>query len=271
MTLSVSGQTNGWRMERERIERLLPPGYAVNVYNPCGDIRCRKLKDHNVAVFAVVQTPPNALLSPQITLSESAQAVHVCVVPPPAPPGEAASATPRVDLTVYIPADAPLNLSTIHGIIEAKGIRQAVVAETESGSVTVHTSGPLAITTTSGSITAILKSKEPWSHPVSVESVTGDISLRLPRYPDIVARLRSAGRISVDYSTQVQSAHDSHIKQITARISEGRSGTRGWWGRLFSRIVHPARPVHSMQLHSQRGDIDLMHHFPDWRGGEQGD
>jgi hypothetical protein len=268
--LPAVAQTNGWSMERLRIEKLLPDGYALNVFNPCGDIRCRTLKDRNVAVFAVVQTPPGATASPEVTMVESDGAIHVTVTPPRSAHQAGSGRPPRVDLTVFIPAGVALNFAGVHGLVEARGSGPAVI-ETESGKVSARVSGPLTVTTQSGSVSAMIRTGDRWSQPVDIRTVTGDISLRLSRYADVVALMRSAGRISSDYSTRVRQAPISHIKNVTARISEARNGRRGRWGRLFNRLLHPIRPVHTVSLHSDRGRIDLMSHFPDWQGGKRND
>ncbi|MBL7076381.1 MAG: hypothetical protein ISS31_02815 [Kiritimatiellae bacterium] len=246
------------------MEKPLRAGHAVNVFNPCGDIRCRKLKDRNVAVFAIVQTPPGALTPPEVTMVESDGVMHVTVTPPCVKgPGQ-----PRVDLTVFVPSGAPLNFATVDGLVEARG-SEPVVIETESGQVNARVSGPLSVTTQSGAVNVMVRTSERWSQPVDIRTVTGDIHLRLPRYADVRARMRSAGRVSCDYSTRVEQAQSSHIKQVASRISEACRSTRGWWGRLIGRTLHPARPVHTVSLYSDRGRIDLLKHFPDWQGGEE--
>jgi len=255
-------------MDRLRLEKLLPDGYAVNVFNPCGNIRCRTLKDRNVAVFAVVQTPPGAVASPQVTMVASDGAMHVTVTPPSPATSAGAGPNPRVDLTVFVPAGVALNFSSVHGLVEARGSGPTVI-ETESGTVNARVTGALTIATESGAVNASVRKGNRWSQPVDIRTTTGDISLRLPRYADVIARMRTAGRVSCDYSTHVQQAADSHIKNVTTRISEGRHRTRGWWGRFFARLLHPTRPVQTVSLHSDRGRIDLLRHFPEWRGGKE--
>jgi hypothetical protein len=269
-TLSAPAQTNEWSIRRVRMEKLLRPDHAVNVFNPCGDIRCRTLKDRNVAVFAIVQTPPGATASPEVAMAESDGAMHVTVTPPEPVDHSAPGSRPRVDLTVFVPAGAALNFAGVHGLVEARGSGPAVI-ETVSGKVSARVTGPLTVTTQSGAVSASVRTGDRWSQPVDIRTVTGDISLRLPRYADVVARMRSAGRVSCDYSTRVKQAPTSHIKNVTARVSEAGGGTRGWWGRLFSRLLHPTRPVHAVSLYSERGRIDLLRHFPDWRGGTEGE
>ncbi len=232
-------------IQRRQWEGPLPAGAEVDATNPHGDIRARRVDGSDVILLGVIQKLKSDPDEPVIDVN-SGKAMTITVTwPEREKTGEAApSRTPtvrRVDLTVLLPTGAHLRAKTDHGFIQAKGIRGDVTARSTTGNIVITTHGCANAYTERGAITLHLK-KPGWSAPPTLETVTGDIQVRLPRDVGAEVIVETSGHITTEYSIEIDRESTSHRKRARAIISGGGQ---------------------SLLIKSAKGDVKLLAPFPE--------
>jgi hypothetical protein len=143
---------------------------ALRIENPFGNVRLRSSDSSDVVVSATIQRLRADRRDPEIAVESSEQSIDVAVR---AEWTEAADG--RVDISVLVPDGLRVDVRTREGLIELKGIGNAVAATTDSGE-----------------IAAQLGRRTP---EATFHSGSGDIRVLLLRDASFRVRATSAGEI----------------------------------------------------------------------------
>ncbi len=232
-------------IRRYRWEGSLAAGAAVDVANLHGDIRARCANGADVLLLGVIQKTKSDPDEPVIevnnekTLTISVKYPQRKIAGERTPPRVAPIR--RVDLTILIPAGSRLRARTRKGFIQAKGIRGDVVARSSGGNIVITTHGCANAYTERGSI--FLDLKQPvWRESPTLETLTGDIRVRLPKniHAEVIAE--TSGDITTEYSIEIHREPTSHRKRARAVISGGGQ---------------------TLYIKSARGDVTLLGPTPE--------
>lgn len=233
----------GWRVERVDRAEKLAAGATVTVENRRGDLRVRVGEPGELALHGVAQhAEGEPALRIECVAADGGWTVRVIE-----PEGAAPAADPRrrLDLSVAVPADAPLVLRAADGLIEARGFRAALRAETAAGEIRLRGSGAVELRSERGAVHVAFHPEAPRA-PSRIETLTGAIEVELPPGADADALLETRGLLTTDFSLAVERVGPL-AKRGTARIGRGgprlelisRTGDL----RLLERLATQAAPV----------------------------
>lgn len=157
--------------------------------------------------------------------------------PDPAPDGWRKR---RVDLSVFVPPNCTLAIETRLGDVNGKSLRAPADIVSGGGSIKVLTDHPVAARSAYGNIEVHLERAD-WDGTLRFQTVTGSIDVYLPPGAVVEGWLESPGRLSSDYSMEVEWSAETFEK--TAHIPSTVEGTA---------------PERAVELISRRGDLGLM-------------
>jgi hypothetical protein len=238
-----------WSIERREWRGDLEPGEPVRLVNRHGDLRVRGTGEAQVEVLAIAQRHRDDPRRYEIVATptddggvtvEIRDTVEGGGEPPADPPD--AWRKRRIDLTVLVPAASPLRLETERGTAQAKGLAAAVEAVSETGDLQLSTAGPVVARTDHGRLHVELRGGIP-TPPPRLETVTGEIRLRLPRGAAFRARVETRGEITTDYSIEIEKTPGSQLKRGRVTfLGDGSSSD----------------PLPEIVLESERGAVALL-------------
>ncbi len=210
----------GWRIERvDRAEKLVA-GATVTVENRHGDLRVRVGEPGELALHGVAQhAEAEPALRIDLVAADGGWTVRVVE---PESAVSAADPRRRLDLSVAVPADAPLVLRAADGLIEARGFGAALRAESAAGEIRLRGSGAVELRSERGAVRVAFHPEAPRA-PSRIETLTGAIEVELPPGADADARLETRGLLTTDFSLVVERVGPL-AKRGIARI--GRGGAR---------------------------------------------
>ena len=220
-----SPEMKDWKVERTDRTVEVPPGSAIQVENPWGQLRVRAGRDGQIQMVANAQRHAEDPREPLIELLEEGEGVVVRVgwtdaeeLPSEIP---ASWQKRRVDLAVLVPKKAALALETRDGLVQLKGPEGDVTVRTESGDVTLRTPGAVDVTNERGSVFLQLLSKS-WATGSRVKTKTGEIVANLRNGLNARVEIETSGEITTDYSVEIEQApHPSKRKTAVAVLGEG--------------------------------------------------
>lgn len=193
--------TADWRVEPFEWRGELAAVDVVAVRNPYGDVRARRAEE-GAAVYAMMQRHRQDPRAWTIAIDEREKRLAIEVVPAAGAPSEdaataAAWAFRRVDMTVYVPAGAKLEVETAGGLIEAKRLRSDVEARSASGEVVITTAGSVDARSDTGAIRYSCLDAG-WAGSARLATRTGDVAVVLPRDVDAELTVRTRGAVAGD-------------------------------------------------------------------------
>lgn len=206
----------------------LAPAAGVSVLNPYGDVRVRVADGGEVEVSAMIQRWASQPATAEVRLGRRRGRLTIEVVYPAA----SGQDLRRVDLTVFVPAGAPLAVRTRDGLIQARGLANDVRLESAGGDVVVATTGAARVCVERGNISAVLGRDSRRASRLATRQ--GDITLRLPADADARVKIRAAGEIAVQRPAQ--------LERRTARKA----------------IVTLGQGTHLLSLETRRGGVTLL-------------
>ncbi len=168
-------------------------GRTVDVVNSFGDIRIRNSKRGGIGVSAIIQNLLTGQANPVVRVVEDADGYNVKVYHPASEQG-GEGYKGRVDLTLLLPRQTLANASTISGEIFVR-MKGSVNVNTDSGDLSINTTGHFQAKTNSGNFTAWI-SDTPASLPLTVESASGSITVKVKDQSNITIRAMSGGTIN---------------------------------------------------------------------------
>ncbi len=231
-------------IRRHEWKGALAPGATVDVTNLHGDIRARCIDGSEVILLGMIQKLKSDPDEPVIAVNDD-RTLTISVTYPErkedgASPPPRAAPIRGVDLTVLIPAGARLRARTDKGLIQAKGMRGDVIARSSRGDIVITTRGCANAYTERGAISLHLKNPV-WRGAPTLETLTGDIQVRLPENVGVEVIAETSGEIATEYSIQIDREPTSHRKRARALISGG--------GQM-------------LYIKSARGNVKLLGPFP---------
>lgn len=201
----------------------VPPGGAVRVENPFGDVRARfGGYEGKVEVHAVLQNLHPGAAPLKVFVDTTPQGVTLRVARDGGPePGAAPGPRDRADLAVRVPKGCPFFAATTGGAIEIKGLRSDVTAQSDTGAITVQRVEGLLRTRNRQGDTAVFLGRLPPGSEQSFESVTGDLSVTLPAKADATVVARTSTWITTDISLDIV----RHPREEPSKTATGKVGT----------------------------------------------
>lgn len=176
----------------------------VVVRNDYGDVRARFAGDGLVNLHAVIQrlgSDPDV----GVNVERHGDTLVVAVV---SPPGRISvdqaelpkTAVDRVDLVVYVPAQAAFEAESRRGMVEARGLKGDVRAVTQDGDVRVSGGAAVEALSQGGAVTVAMG--RDGSGPRRVESARGPVWLSLPADGDYRLQVEAGGELSSEIELQ---------------------------------------------------------------------
>lgn len=223
----VAVDADGWQIERSTLSRPLGTQTEFVVNNPHGDIRCRVGAVDKIEVIANAQRIAGDPFEPEIRFEPVGESLQLIVAfdsggnDPTAQTIEMRRR--RIDLTLIVPVEAALMLTTQGGLLEAKGVEGELIARTQNGDMVISSAGRVDARSEHGSIKLDLKSVAGKELP-QLETVTGDIELWLPDGVDLNVFAQTEGVISTDFSVEIE--RDSRLKRARAKLGRGGNTLR---------------------------------------------
>jgi hypothetical protein len=116
----------------------------------------------------------------------------------------AKTAVDRVDLVVYVPAQAAFDAESLRGMVEARGLKSDVRAVTGEGEIRVTTSAAVEARSRGGAVTVSMGREG--SGPRRVESESGTLWVSLPDQGDYRLQVEAGGELSSEIELQAAAA-----------------------------------------------------------------
>lgn len=233
----LAAADDDWLIEKVETTRTVASGAGVSVLNLYGDVRCRVIDGDELVLVANVQRHKEDPRHAAVKVAEDGGRWRVEVVYPKLEAADKARLTVemerrRVDVSVLVPAASPLVLRTADGLIEAKGLKQAVEATSEKGRIFLRTSGTVRAHTDHGELEVWLRATE-WAVAPELSTLTGDLTVWLPPQPSARVEAETHGELSTDFSIEVGRREDLK-KMAVAVVGEGggRLALRSEKGRV---------------------------------------
>ncbi len=193
---------DGWRIERIDRAEALPPAGRVEVDNPHGDLRVRSGPAGRLSVHGVRQTRPGET-GPRLEIVAGGNGLSLRIAPGSDAPPPAGEPPSRLDLALEVPADSPLSLRTVGGLIEARGFAAPLHARSRSGEIRLRGSGAVDVATEHGAVRVAFHPRLA-DGPSRFETVSGEIEVELPARAAATARLETQGRLTTDFTLAVE-------------------------------------------------------------------
>jgi hypothetical protein len=204
------------------------------VRNDYGDVRARFAGDGLVNVHAVIQrlgSDPDV----GVNVERHGDTLAVTVV---SPPGRLSveqaelskTAVDRVDLVVYVPAQAALDAESLRGMVEARGLKSDIRAVTGDGDIRVSTSAAVEARSRGGAVTVSMG--RDGTGPRRVESESGALWVSLPAEGDFSLQVEAGGELSSEIELKPGAAGAGAPRTGRAILGQGtrpivvRSGGR---------------------------------------------
>ncbi len=213
-----------WRIERTEQNHSLAGKDSLTITNPFGDVRVRTSIDDRLSVFAVIQRHEKDSNEPQLRFDTSDRAAILSVSYPEtttafAPAVQASLTKRRVDIALFVPKTVALKIVTVDGLVQVKGHRGSVDAQTTSGDISIHSWGTISTQTVSGSTQLVLRNASP-AEPSSAQSRTGEINVLLMEEAALQVKMKTTGSITTDYSVEIDNFPGTARKEAVANIGE---------------------------------------------------
>lgn len=217
LSLATSGfaqQTAPTISREQRVEKVAP-GDSVIVLNPTGDIRARYTEDpQKMELYAYIQKV-DSMVPPTFDLQRNGARLTITV-------HTASGSKDRVDLVLYLPKAVSLQAHSTNGLIEMKGLKSDVSADTETGEITIRSVEGQINTRNSAGQTSIELADNAVQHG-EFRAETGDISIYVWEGTDAQFQLETSGEISTDFSLNINFNRSSEPdKMATAKLGTGR-------------------------------------------------
>jgi hypothetical protein len=220
---SVHAQVDFQEPQRVGAKFNLPQGKALRIRNDLGDVRLRfGGYEHQLEVHSVAQAPKGASFA-SWRFDEATGALEAALI----------DATPivkgqRIDVTVWIPKGHSVQIDTLAGLIEVRGLKSDVVVRSNSGAIAVRgIEGALDLQTGAGSIEASITE---FNSPKLQRLVTSTGVITAAFAPKFVGdlTLATSGLFASEFSLIVSpQAGQEPNKTATVRIGEGVSSISG--------------------------------------------
>lgn len=195
---------------------VVAPGRAIEINGIKGNIRAEATSGSEVEVVANKHSRRSNPDEVQIRMLKHSGGVTICAVYPRGGPGEPNDCQPgggnshthnndvRVDFIVRVPSGVRLVARTVDGDVDAASLNDNIEAYSVLGNIRISTAGYAQAKTVTGSITASLGDAN-WPGQIEFETITGEITLRLPAKSNTELHAESiTGIISTEFPLTIQ-------------------------------------------------------------------
>lgn len=215
VSVSFGGQSAEpeWIVERIQRSHELSSAQPIEISNQYGDVRLRTGSGNRIELSAIAQRKQGEA-KPEFLLQEADGRFSLEVRFPPRAEGMAR----RADIVVFVPETSPVDVRTVDGLIDARGLKSPFAAGTVRGDVRVRAQNSLRILSEQGDILVSL-SEGDWASPFLIQTLNGDIRVELPQGANLLVEARTSGEMTTDYSTEI--AWEGAMKQGLARVGAG--------------------------------------------------
>lgn len=202
------GDDHGWEKKSERWLEKIDAGAAVRVVNPYGNVYARfGGYENQVEILSTTQIIDRSAAPLTLRREVSGGSLSIDVVVE----GFDRDTTPargsrkdRVDLVLFVPQGAIVDVRTVGGEVQAKGLESRLTVATESGDIDIRgNKGHVDARSERGSISAMLESGVT-ADEQSFVTETGDIEIYLREDAGADVRLATSGTITSDFSMTVE-------------------------------------------------------------------
>jgi hypothetical protein len=188
------------------------------IRNRYGDVRLRRADAGEVEYSAMVQRRNADTVRPVVEVRRRRGRLLLEVVYPEPPKGD----LQRVDISVFVPAGAPVDVRTTEGLIQARGLASDVVARSAGGDVALSTTGTARVRTDRGDISAELRPGGTWIREPRLASRAGDITLTLSAKLKARFDIRARGAISVPSDARFDRRGPGRAEAVVGRATDPR-------------------------------------------------
>ena len=216
---SVHAQVNFQEPKRVGANFKLAEAKALRIRNDLGDVRLRfGGYEHQLEVHSVAQAPNGASFA-SWQFNEATGALDTALIDStPIVKGQ------RIDVTVWIPKGHAVQIDTLAGLVEVRGLKSDVVVRSNSGAITVRgVEGAIDLQTGAGSIEAAITE---FASPKLQRLVTSTGVITAAFSPKFVGdlSLATSGLFASEFSLIVSpQAGQEPNKTAKVRIGEGVS------------------------------------------------
>ena len=217
----------------------LEPGKLIEVTNNYGDIRVRNSKRGGLGISAMIQNLREGQEEPRIKIikNENTGGYRVTVTHSNEDK-ESGFYKGRVDMTLLVPLQSFIVATTTFGniYIRFKGDLQA---SSVSGNLSIDTAGHIQAKTDSGKITTWLKGIK-WSQPITFETESGNILIKLLNSASINVNARTKGHITTFPISDNKAINRTKDDALTWRFGDGDS-------KLYIQSVSGDVEIHELE------------------------
>ena len=234
-----------WMIERGENSLAVGEAKAVRASNFFGNLRVRTSSDASLHAFWITQRHATDPRIPRVELKARDGEILVHVVYPEDGPASVPDAWKprRIDLALLVPPSVPLSLETGEHFAESKGHRAHLDIKSKSGKVKLRVKGSARAHSDSGDIQATFQSKA-LAADSSISGNSGNIKVILIGDPDMRVAVDTTGRITTDYSIEIDAQPGGARKMALARIGAGGAtlSVRSETGDVSLRRLHEWLP-----------------------------
>ncbi|MDX1997345.1 MAG: DUF4097 family beta strand repeat-containing protein [Thermoanaerobaculia bacterium] len=207
---SAQPEVPGYRVERVERVASVAAGQGLTVRNPFGDVFVR-FGGYEGAVEARAVIQQFEVEGPGLVMTlEDSPRGPVVRVGTLSADGKTLDLEPvkgqkkRADLVIFVPQGAPLEVTTLDGRVEARGLKSDLRVRTRAGGVSVRSvQGNLDLASETGSILATPE-LEKRTEVQRFTTEQGDISLILPQDGSFAVSASTTGWLSTDFSLEIE-------------------------------------------------------------------
>lgn len=209
-----------WLIERHEVSVPVAEAARIEIDNPFGDVRVRPAPGSSIEILGLEQRHREDRGRPEVVVRQARGTVRVEVTYPEVAPGADEPAEwrrRRVDVSLLVPADLPLAITTVGGLIEVRKTRGDLFLRSVGGEIVTLGWGTVDAESDRGDLRIDLLTTS-WRTPPRLRTENGDIIVVLPRSARARARLATRGEISTDFSLDIERDPESGHKTALAQI-----------------------------------------------------
>jgi len=218
---TVSGEQTGQKRSARWVESI-PSSGTVRVRNAHGNVYARfGGYEDQVELLATTQRLESDLPELEVELRHGEAWLDVTVrfTDAASVPGPTRD---RIDLVVFVPRGATLDVETRDGLIEAKKLQGDVIAASISGDVRLRSiGGSVQVKTMRGKIVVSLAANAT-RRPQTLVTETGEIEVWVAEDASFEVELSTSGEIGTDFSIDIEHHRDIEPSKLAvATIGQG--------------------------------------------------
>ncbi len=213
-----------WVIERSELMLATDGIKTIEIKNAYGTIRTRGSDSDELEVFAVIQHHQKDMQRPVIHNYRDQDRLILEVIYPQRQKDSGSVSIPgfekrRIDVSAFVPRSLGLKIETTDDLAESKGQKGLLDIKTDSGKINIKTEGWVNAVSERGAITAIHQNDH-WEQSSTYQTKTGNIGVMLTSSANILVQVDTSGKITTDYSIEIESHPGSTRKMAKAVVGK---------------------------------------------------